>query len=247
MDVLSGFFWLNDFIMPIFFIIIDVLCIRCMLLQEKNNLPIKGASYITLISYIVLIILLPAQEDFSAFCISQLSDLKYGFSQTLSGCYFCTVLPLRLRMMGITCNRKTFLSDEWLLLALYWFIVSLRGLVSWCLSVQWFVFTFIVLDIVKPQSASLWANNSLRGFKTQTVFGSNLLIINLDQEKVTAGLPGVTVTVATLINILLLLIGWLGRGRAVVTVFNVTVLQHSICGHRQAYECWYVSLVRNQL
>ncbi len=46
------------------------------------------------------------------------------------------------------------------------------------------------------------------------MFSSGLLIINLDLEKVSAGSPGVTGAMATLINILFMLIGWSGRGRA---------------------------------
>lgn len=42
---------------------------------------------------------------------------------------------------------------------------------------------------------------------------SFFLIINLDVEKVIACSPGVTVTMATLINFSFVLIGWLGRAR----------------------------------
>lgn len=46
------------------------------------------------------------------------------------------------------------------------------------------------------------------------VLGSSLLIINPHEEKVTAGLPGATVTVATLVNISLMLTGWSGDGQS---------------------------------
>lgn len=76
------------------------------------------------------------------------------------------------------------------------------------------------------RKAALWATSSLLGFEPQTAFGSGLLIINLGLEKVGAGSPGVTVAVATLINISFMLIGWSGRGRAAELQrrFTVTAL-----------------------
>lgn len=56
---------------------------------------------------------------------------------------------------------------------------------------------------------------------------SFFLIINLDVEKVVACSPGVTVTMATLINFSFVLIGWLGRARPAellrVVYFNCVV------------------------
>lgn len=99
----------------------------------------------------------------------------------------------------------------------HFYVISDCQLLIYCLSVwahQLFVHTYSDLRllhlsqcvfIVKPLCEP---DFPLLGFELHTAFSSGLLIINVDREKVTTGLPGVTVAMATLINILSMMIGW---------------------------------------
>lgn len=79
------------------------------------------------------------------------------------------------------------------------------------------VFTVKLLCETSPPE--IWATSS-------TAFRSGLLIINLNAEKVTAGPPGVTVAMTTLINILSPLICLSVGSAELLRRFTVTVLWH---------------------
>lgn len=96
----------------------------------------------------------------------------------------------------------TFLSDEGLPVSVYGSVVRL------CLSTQWFTLLYYLFTSLVSVCFPCKARFSLLGFEPQTVLRSGLLIINLDPEKVRAGSHGATVAMATLINILSVLIGW---------------------------------------
>lgn len=89
---------------------------------------------------------------------------------------------------------------------------------------------------VKPLGEAAFTS---RGLNRGAALGSGLLIINVDLEKVTAGSPGVTVAMATLIKILFVLIGCSGRAGAAELVY----CNRAAIGVDVVDDSWFITAV----